>query len=210
VRKSEKGFAVVEILIIVFVIGLLGTIGWFVYDRQNDSSQTRKTQDSSKTVEEDTDVENPSAATETKYMTVTKGSYALRLTTDVRLLPAGTPESFKTFIKTKLSDTADQDGCWAQYTIQAVSPVNVLGIFESVNGADETDPDVKCVGGARLVWALTPKGTWDETGGHDHSDCTSKNGGKVYEEFAAECYTDSMGTTVAKNPNGSVTAVPIQ
>jgi prepilin-type N-terminal cleavage/methylation domain-containing protein len=34
-KTNQKGFSVVEILIVIVVIGLLGTVGWLVYDRQN-------------------------------------------------------------------------------------------------------------------------------------------------------------------------------
>lgn len=33
-KKNQKGFSVVEILIIIVVVGLIGTVGWLVYDRQ--------------------------------------------------------------------------------------------------------------------------------------------------------------------------------
>lgn len=34
-NSNQKGFSVVEILIIIVVVGLLGAVGWLVYDRQN-------------------------------------------------------------------------------------------------------------------------------------------------------------------------------
>ncbi len=33
-KRNQKGFSVVEILIVIVVIGLLGAVGWLVYDRQ--------------------------------------------------------------------------------------------------------------------------------------------------------------------------------
>lgn len=33
-KTNQKGFSVVEVLIIVVVVGLVGTVGWLVYDRQ--------------------------------------------------------------------------------------------------------------------------------------------------------------------------------
>lgn len=45
-KDNQKGFSVVEILIVIVVVGLLGTVGWLVYDRQKgktDNQQTSKT-----------------------------------------------------------------------------------------------------------------------------------------------------------------------
>lgn len=33
-KANQKGFSVVEILIVIVVVGLLGAVGWLVYDRQ--------------------------------------------------------------------------------------------------------------------------------------------------------------------------------
>lgn len=35
-KKNEKGFSIVEILIAFVLVGLIGTVGWLVYDRQKD------------------------------------------------------------------------------------------------------------------------------------------------------------------------------
>lgn len=37
-KANQKGFSVVELLIVIVVIGLLASLGWLVYDRQNKSS----------------------------------------------------------------------------------------------------------------------------------------------------------------------------
>lgn len=49
-KKNQKGFSAVEILISVVVIGLIGAVGWLVYDRQSaskdtDNDQTTTTQE---------------------------------------------------------------------------------------------------------------------------------------------------------------------
>lgn len=44
-KADQKGFSVVEILIVIVVVGLLGAVGWLVYDRQkNKTSETSNTQ----------------------------------------------------------------------------------------------------------------------------------------------------------------------
>lgn len=52
--KNEKGFGVVELLLIIIVIGLVVTVGWLIYDRQRSKTdnktaipQTRQQQDTS-------------------------------------------------------------------------------------------------------------------------------------------------------------------
>lgn len=43
-KSNQKGFGVVEIIIIIVVVGLLGAVGWVVYDRQsNKASETTTT-----------------------------------------------------------------------------------------------------------------------------------------------------------------------
>ncbi len=42
-KANEKGFSVVEILIVVVVVGLLGAVGWLVYDRQKNKVDTAQT-----------------------------------------------------------------------------------------------------------------------------------------------------------------------
>lgn len=37
---DQKGFSIVEILIIIVVVGLLGAVGWLVYDHQNNKSNS--------------------------------------------------------------------------------------------------------------------------------------------------------------------------
>lgn len=56
-KANQKGFSVVEMLIVIVVIGLLGTVGWLVYDRQSSKTnkeQTVNTQTQSETSNKDT------------------------------------------------------------------------------------------------------------------------------------------------------------
>lgn len=56
-KVNQKGFSVVEILIVIVVVGLLGAVGWLVYDRQTnkDSSKESTVQQESKTEKQTTD-----------------------------------------------------------------------------------------------------------------------------------------------------------
>lgn len=42
-KANQKGFSVVEILIVIVVVGLLGAVGWLVYDRQKNKSDDKAT-----------------------------------------------------------------------------------------------------------------------------------------------------------------------
>lgn len=39
-KKNEKGFSMVEMLIVIVLVGLTGAVGWLVYDRQNNKKDT--------------------------------------------------------------------------------------------------------------------------------------------------------------------------
>jgi prepilin-type N-terminal cleavage/methylation domain-containing protein len=39
-KNNQKGFSIIELLVVIFVVGLLGLVGWLVYDRQNTSPKT--------------------------------------------------------------------------------------------------------------------------------------------------------------------------
>lgn len=41
-KNNQKGFSVVEILIVIVVVGLLGAAGWLVYDRQNKTNNSEQ------------------------------------------------------------------------------------------------------------------------------------------------------------------------
>lgn len=58
-KKIQNGFTIVEVLLVVVVVGLLGTIGWLVYDKMNnekatkaDTSQETKKEDSKQVAKE--------------------------------------------------------------------------------------------------------------------------------------------------------------
>lgn len=41
-KANQKGFSVVEILIVIVVVGLLGAVGWLVYDRQHSKTDDKQ------------------------------------------------------------------------------------------------------------------------------------------------------------------------
>ncbi len=55
-KIDEKGFSVAELLIMVLVVGLIGAVGWLVYDRQKsktaDKTSTNTTSQANNKTEE--------------------------------------------------------------------------------------------------------------------------------------------------------------
>lgn len=200
-KANQKGFSVVEILIVIVVVGLLGAVGWMVYDRQNSKTKNKETvtTQSNQKSKNDTDtkkIDTPIHEVDIKMQTAA----------DIDKLPEYTPASFKAYMLDILQknryyhDNVDDVDTISQYQITKISQVNIVGGHVPVDKNGEGH-----AGGAPAIWVLTPTGAWDKES-LNGPVCTSKNGGKIYEEFVKECYTDYNGTQESweKNPNGSI------
>jgi prepilin-type N-terminal cleavage/methylation domain-containing protein len=66
-KANQKGFSVVEILVVVVIVGLLGLVGWLVYDRQKNETDTKDT--TSQTNEKTTEQNEPAVKEEVKQPT---------------------------------------------------------------------------------------------------------------------------------------------
>lgn len=64
-KVNQKGFSVVEILIVIVVVGLLGAVGLLVYDRQK--SKTDSQQTNTQTTEQSKETPKEEAKTSTPY-----------------------------------------------------------------------------------------------------------------------------------------------
>jgi prepilin-type N-terminal cleavage/methylation domain-containing protein len=53
-KSNQKGFSVVEILIVIVVVGLLSAVGWLVYDRQKNKVDDKPVTHTSTTQKEET------------------------------------------------------------------------------------------------------------------------------------------------------------
>ncbi len=62
-KSNQKGFSVIEILLVIVVVGLIGTVGWLVYDRQNNNSDTT-TEDTNTQVSQQEEVREAPEETE--------------------------------------------------------------------------------------------------------------------------------------------------
>lgn len=203
-KANQKGFSVVEILIVIVVVGLLGTVGWLVYGRQKGMSDDKATNtQASQQEQKDTPKQETkdSGTTATKFdATVHEVDIRMQAETDTSRLPDYTPSSFKAYMLNLLKNNKSYDNSEAtvtpQYVISKISQVNISGGQAPVDKAGNGYP-----GGAPAIWVLTPAGTWDQET-LNGPVCKSKNGGLIYEEFVKEC-SDSSSAWV-KNPNGSI------
>lgn len=200
-KKTQKGFSAVEALVIVLIVALLGFAGWFVWH-----SKQKDTPVSKSTTSQNSAAKKQAASTTPAKIdtTITTVDLAFRTEADLSKLPSVAPASFKAYLSEKLkANVADTSGCIEVFTISKISSVNIAGGGHSESKSGE---DTSCMGGAPRVWVLTPGGTWDDET-LNGPVCKSKNGGLVYEEFAAKCYTDKNTDSYVDNPNGSITSL---
>jgi Tfp pilus assembly protein PilV len=61
-KKNESGFSAVEIILVLVIVALLGVVGWFVYNRNQDNKSTNNTTSTTTT----STVTSPSTSTTTK------------------------------------------------------------------------------------------------------------------------------------------------
>lgn len=62
-KNNQKGFSVVEILIVVVIVGLVGTVGWLVYDRQKNKNNDQQATTNSSEQKKEVSKEEPQAET---------------------------------------------------------------------------------------------------------------------------------------------------
>lgn len=106
--KNQKGFSIVELLIVIVIVGLLGAVGWLVYDRQKNNTANNVpaiTQTSDKKTE--TNPEASKLSYQSQKVTSGKGRFTVELPqgwgeflrpldSDWLLMPEGTKQPIYT------------------------------------------------------------------------------------------------------------------
>lgn len=205
-KKNEKGFGAVEILIVLVIVGLIGGTGWYVLRGKNkitkpsETSNTHKTESQASQTKKSVENNTASNKIDTSIHDV---DIKLHTEADIDKLPSYIPASFKTYMLSILRNNKPYNNgdiaVTPQYIINKISQVNIKGGQFPVDKNGQGYP-----GGAPAIWVLTPSGTWDEET-LNGPVCKSKNGGLVYEEFVPKCYTNPKTDSFVKNPNGSIT-----
>lgn len=199
-KKNENGIAIIAVLLVLIVIGVLAGTGWYVWKNQH-----RNNAQQNQTPTQPTEAKKESPQSEQKKKvdtTIAEVNVLLKTAADIDKLPAVTPTSFKAFMLEKLQNNKPSaEGCMQMYSISKISAVNIKGGGATVSTTGEFGGE--CVGGAPVLWVITPDGKWDEVS-LNGVVCKSSGGGLVYEEFAAECYKDPNTDSLVKNPNGSI------
>lgn len=78
-KTHQKGFSAIEILVVVVILGLVGAVGWLVYDRQQSNSDTKS--EVSQTAEKETVKEDATPVDKTSQVVaeinalINKGEY---------------------------------------------------------------------------------------------------------------------------------------
>ena len=205
--NKTNGFSLVEVLLVLIFVGVVALIGMRVVDsRKQPVAATATAKQQAPVASTTTKTSAAPVADALPAGEINKlgaNSVSLTATADVEKLPAGTPASFKEFMKIKLAaNKPTAEGCVGLYTINVLSTVNVAGGVGDVD-AKTLQPGVgNCGGGARIVWSFSG-GAWQENGFQSIAQCSLLVNAGIYKEFVGQC-ADSKDATVA-NPNGSIT-----
>lgn len=201
---KTKGFAAIETILIVIIIGALVAVGYFVYQRQNsDTTDDSYTYGSTASESEE--------STEISEITITNVDVTgIIFKDDVSKLPEIAPESFKDFLTSTLpsKENFDSSQCQSSFSVSKISSVNILGGVGDVavkpDGTVDTESN-NCGAGGYVIWGINSDGNWAKgTGGHDSPECATLEDPKIYSEFAEECFTDVSTGAKIQNPNGSI------
>lgn len=191
-KLHQKGFSLVEGLLIVVLIGLIAGVGFYVYRQSQDNNSSKS--DTPRTAQEDSQKKNPNITELDPAIELTKPS-------DVEKLPDSTPDSFIAYLEKELSKPPE-DGCIEMISISKVSELNLSGSVGSAN-AETLEPSEGCFGGASATWYLQGD-KWQLLAMQAPISCDELAKMKIYEEFLETCVEDFEAEDInaIPNPNG--------
>lgn len=191
--RNQKGFGLIEGLLIVIALTLIAFVGFYVYNANkgepeiSDSSIQHKETETAKEEE-----------TARELIDYGEEGILIEESGDVSKLE-GASESFKSFIASEIEKLNADEDCWA---------ISVNKIFndEFASGSGGGD-GVKCFGGGQSFW-IKADGKWSdntELGGHEIPLCSEVEEFKVPPQIIEECQDDSnpdsIELPIIKNPN---------
>lgn len=216
--KNQKGFAVIEVLLVLVIVGLIGGLGWYVYQQKDAGNEAHTPQITSY----DTCVAagNPATLSEPPQCTadgqtftragntstsiVDLGELRITLTSenDLEKLPDDVPSSFVTYLKGEFRKAAAEDSetaCKMSYSVKRYSNVNIDG---SSGPATDTEG---CGSGAHTIWYLQDD-QWHQVGLQGAWSCAEVAKTTIYREFLETCVDSDSAQSMVSNPNGSIDA----
>ncbi len=197
--KSQKGSVVIIALVLV-IIGLIGSVGYLVYEKNQKDTDTSVQQTKNAT---QTSTEQPSKPNySVRYIYPNQEGEALTIQSeaDLNKLPADFPAGAKEYLTKSINDAmADNTtDCMNTITVDKYNDINVAG------GVGAT-----CGGGAAAVWSIGSDGNWTELYYQDTPVCADLITKKIFNEFIETCFDDKNAdgqaaeTEFIPNPNGS-------
>lgn len=113
-NSNQKGFSVVEVILVIVIVGLLAVVGWFVYNRSNDKgpSSVTNTQTSATTPSNTTTKTDLS-----KYLVIKEWAVKIPLNSDVAGLTYTIGSNNVATFRTNALDDASMENCGGSNSI---------------------------------------------------------------------------------------------
>ncbi|MDX1765492.1 MAG: hypothetical protein R3313_00910 [Candidatus Saccharimonadales bacterium] len=199
-KLNNRGFGVIEIVLIVVLVGAVGFTLWQI-------NKTDETVSDSETSTQLVETVNQAGDTNNNITKVVDGAVyylddseliSLIYEEDVSKLPEGTPQGFiDLVVKEVLSENDPADDCVSELKISRISPVNVAGSLGGANPDDLTDTRT-CIGGGKAVYGMSDSGDWMRLVPGEPPLCSDIEEANIYYDFESACFDNG----IQSNPNG--------
>lgn len=159
--NTQKGFSLVEGLLIILILAVVGFGGWYVWDSNNDEQTAVDNYQKSANIDQSNTEPAPNQKTENQDVTTVHQVNIDGLSTenDLSKLPDYTPDSFVDYFSAILKENENSSGTCSvnTYEIYTISSDRITGGVKPTENGDAS----KC-SGAPISWALGSDGVWSE------------------------------------------------
>jgi hypothetical protein len=220
---NQRGFSIGQVLLVFTVLGLIGGVGYYVSQRQNEPAITNyqecvaagnpimESYPEQCAADGQTFTNNLSSGNKAEDTTanglivdVSDKELQISSSADVSKLEGFVPSSFLQYAQDEMKgNQPDEAGCVRAWVIRRVSDVNIAGSVGSQT--DEGTNEGACMGGAAAFWYIQD-GQWKLYATQMMDACSVIAKTTIYSEFIPECFKSADDPdTVLQNPNGSLT-----
>ncbi len=213
-NNYEKGFALVEVLLIVLVVSVIGFGGYYVYTQNTKDKDIETASQSQNSLDNGSgSVSDEQMPIETEQSPVLKSDeviypeegISLVTTEDLDKLPGNTPESFKTYLADnylKQNDTST-DACVTGIWLTKLSLYNYGG-SSGPNDNPAINGECEGLGSGKAMFGSPDQGaTWEGlTGVQAIVDCDDVVSADLHYEFIGSCASAPGGNGRIDNPLG--------